>query len=542
MHTKFIAITGGVLSGLGKGIATSSIGLLLKAHGYKVTAVKMDPYINLDAGTMRPTEHGEVFVTEDGGETDQDLGNYERFMDSDILKDHSITTGQLYKKVIEMERNLEFGGRCVEVIPHIPLEIRRRLLVVAERSKADFVLVEVGGTVGDYQSIIFLEALREMKRQLGNMIFVHVAYLPIPNNIGEMKTKPAQHSVRELNSCGIQPDFILARARLPIDDIRKEKISTFCNISPENVISTPDMSNIYGVPLNLRREKLDVKILENFNMAVKEQASAEWEQHYSKIMESKDKITVGIVGKYFDIGDYCLEDSYVSVIESVKHACWNNGVQPEIKWIDSKQFETDPDSLRTLREVDSLIVPGGFGSSGVEGKISAIRFVRENKIPYLGICYGMQLAVVEYARNVCGLNNANSMEINRETEHPVIAIIEDQIEKLAKGNYGGTMRLGAWPARLVEGSKVHSLYGKTDISERHRHRYEVNPEYITQLEDHGLKFSGVSPEATLMEFMELPGHPYFVATQAHPEFKSRPLKPAPLFDGLIKAAKLTQTL
>ena len=536
-RTKFIVVTGGVLSGLGKGTVTSSLGLLLKMQGYSVTAVKMDPYINVDAGTMRPTEHGEVFVTDDGGETDQDLGNYERFLDVTIKKSHSITTGQVYLAVIKKERNLEYDGKCVEVIPHVPLEIQKRIESVAAETQADVVLIEVGGTVGDYQSILFLEALREMKRVLNNVVFVHVAYLPIPDNIGEMKTKPAQHSVRFLNSCGIQPDFIVARASRQLDEPRRKKLSLFCNVKDDEVISSHDVPTIYELPVIFEEQKLTEKILGKFKLRWKKSSQlSEWKKFVHKIKNFEKSIHLGVVGKYFDIGDFTLEDSYVSVIEAIKHASWNNSVKPKIYWIDSKDFEKDNSKLELLSEFDAIIVPGGFGSAGVEGKIKAIQYCRENNIPYLGLCYGLQLAVIEFARNVCGLEGANTTEVDRRTPHPVIDILPEQKKNIEDSNYGATMRLGAYPANLRKGTLVWKLYGKEVVYERHRHRYEVNPDYIPILEKHGLVFSGISPDRRLMEFSEFPQHKFFVGTQAHPEFKSRPLRPSPLFDGLIKAA------
>lgn len=535
-NTKFIVITGGVLSGLGKGVVTASVGAILKSQGYKVTSIKIDPYINIDAGTMRPTEHGETFVTDDGGETDQDLGNYERFLDEPILKNHSITTGQVYLKVIEKERNLEYQGKCVEVIPHIPHEVRRRIFEVAAKTKADFVTIEVGGTAGDYQNVLFLEALREMKREFNNMIFVHVAYLPVPGNIGEMKTKPAQHSVRFLNESGIQPDIIIARGCQMIDEVRREKLSLFCNVRKDEVIGAPDVKNIYEIPILFEKQGLGKKIMEKFKLKYKAGALKDWEKFIEKTKDNKGAVKIGVIGKYFDIGDFTLEDSYISVIESIKHASWNNQVRPELVWIDSKKYEKNPETLKELDSLNAVIVPGGFGASGVEGKISAIRYCREHKIPYLGICYGMQLAIIEFARNVCGLKGANTTENDKGTPYPVIDILPEQVEKLKQKNYGATMRLGAYPAKLKKGTLIQKLYGKDIAYERHRHRYEVNPEYIQKIESKGLVFSGESPDRKLMEFIELPGHPYFVGTQAHPEFKSRPMKPAPLFDGLIKAA------
>ncbi len=534
--TKYIVITGGVLSGLGKGIVTASIGNLLTGQGYVVSPIKIDPYINIDAGTMRPTEHGEVFVTEDGGETDQDLGNYERFLDINVEKEHNITTGQVYQTVIQKERNLEYDGKCVEVIPHIPQEIQRRIENVAKIDSPDFVLIEIGGTIGDYQSVLFLEAVRQMKRERNNMIFVHVVYLPVPGNLGEMKTKPAQHSVRALMECGIQPDFLVARSEYAVDNVRKDKLALFCNVSKENVISAPDVKTIYKVPVVFEEQGFSGRILEMFGMKPKASKSFdEWKQYINKIQGFEKKVSIGIIGKYFDIGDFSLEDSYISVIEAVKHASYSNNVMPEIHWVDSKEFEKDPSSIEKLKDFAGIIVPGGFGGSGVEGKIKAIRYVRENNIPYLGLCYGMQLAIVEFARDVCGMQGANTSEIDKNTKYPVIDILPEQEKNIKDSNYGGSMRLGAWPAVLKENSVVAGLYGRTDVQERHRHRYEVNPAYIRQLEEKGIVFSGQSPDRKLMEFIEVPGHKFFVATQAHPEFKSRLLKPHPLFNGFIRA-------
>ncbi len=533
---KYIFVTGGVLSGLGKGVVTASIGNLIASQGFKVTAVKIDPYINLDAGTMRPTEHGEVWVTDDGGETDQDLGNYERFMDTDISRDHNITTGQVYAKVIQSERNLEYGGKCVEVIPHIPNEVIRRIKDAGKAENADFVVVEIGGTVGDYQNVLFLEAARQMKYSGEKIAFVHVVYLPIPNNIGEMKTKPAQNSVRQLLGTGIQPDFIICRAQKAIDNVRKEKIALFCNVPKDNIISAPNLKYIYESPIKFDEQSITTKLLAMFGHERKDTKKLEeWKSFVAKIKSAKKKIKIGIVGKYFDIGDFTLDDSYISVIESVKHAAWNNGCEPEIVWINSKKYEEDSSSLSELSSLNGVIVPGGFGSSGVEGKIMAIRYCRENKIPFLGLCLGLQLAVVEFSRNVCGLSGAHTTEIDPKTKYPVICILPEQQKNIDECNYGATMRLGACKAVLKKGSQVYKLYGKENVSERHRHRYEVNPEFIETIEKKGLVFSGRSPDRKLMEFIELPGHPYFVATQAHPEFKSRPLSPAPLFDGLVKA-------
>ncbi len=535
---NYIIVTGGVISGLGKGITTASIGKILENHGYKVTAIKIDPYINFDAGTLRPTEHGEVWVTEDGGEIDQDLGHYERFLDINIPKCNNITTGQVYSAVIEKERNGKYLGKTVQPIPHVTDEIKRRIRAPGEQSKFDFVLVEIGGTVGDYENVLFLEAVRQMKHEGEKVIYVHVTYVPVLKSLGEAKTKPTQHSVKLLREIGIQPDFIITRSEKPLDDVRKEKIALFCNVSGDDVISDSNIDNVYGVPLLFEEQGLCKKILKKLGLRKEEIDFNTWKNYIAKIRKLDKKVKIGIVGKYFDIGAFKLSDSYISVIEAVKHAAWNNNVRPEIEWIDSKIFEKQPRKIVNLKKVDAIIVPGGFGLSGVDGKITTIKYARENKIPYLGLCLGMQLAVVEYARNVCGLKGANTTEVEKTTPHPVIDFIPDQVKIVTESRYGATMRLGAYPAVLTEGSLIRKLYDdQTRVYERHRHRYEVNPQYIELLEKKGLVFSGRSPDGILMEFMELPGHPFFTATQAHPEFKSRPMKPAPLFDGLIKAAK-----
>jgi CTP synthase len=535
---NYIIVTGGVISGLGKGITTASIGKILENHGYKVTAIKIDPYINYDAGTLRPTEHGEVWVTEDGGEIDQDLGHYERFLDINIPKCNNITTGQVYSAVIEKERSGKYLGKTVQPIPHVTDEIKRRVRTPAEETKFDFVLVEIGGTVGDYENVLFLEAVRQMKHEGEKVIYVHVTYVPVLKSVGEAKTKPTQHSVKLLREIGIQPDFIITRSEKPLDDVRKEKIALFCNVSGEDVISDSNIDNVYGVPLLFEEQELCKKILRKLGLRKEENDFNAWKNYIAKIRKLDKKVKIGIVGKYFDIGAFKLSDSYISVIEAVKHAAWNNNVRPEIEWIDSKIFEKQPRKIVNLKKVDGIIVPGGFGLSGVEGKIATIKYARENKIPYLGLCLGMQLAVVEYARNVCGLKGAHSTEVEKNTPYPVIDFIPEQVKIVTESRYGATMRLGAYPAILTEGSLIRKLYDdQHKVYERHRHRYEVNPQYIEILEKKGLLFSGRSPDGILMEFMELPSHPYFTGTQAHPEFKSRPMKPAPLFDGLLKAAK-----
>ncbi|MDP3057780.1 MAG: CTP synthase [bacterium] len=537
--TKFIFVAGGVMSGIGKGVATASIGKILESKGFTVTAIKIDPYINLDAGTMNPIEHGEVFVTDDGMECDQDIGNYERFLDKNIPKINYMTTGLIYETVIRKERNLEYGGKCVEVVPHIPEEVIRRIKKASKLAKADFTIIEIGGTVGEYQNILFLEAARMLKSSNPEeVLFVLVSYLPIPNKIGEMKTKPTQYAVRTVNSAGIQPDVILCRSEVPIDDRRKEKLSVFCNIRPEMVISAPDVDSIYDVPVNFEKDNLGDKILKHFGIKKRKRDMHDWRKLALKIKSLKKEVKIGIIGKYFSTGDFVLSDSYISVIEAIKHAAWTLDVKPALHWINSEDYEKDPEKLKELKEMDGIIVPGGFGGRGVEGKIRAIQFARVNKIPYLGLCYGMQIACVEYARNVAGLGGANTTEIDRKTKYPIIDIMPEQKKNLEDSNYGATMRLGAYPALIAKNTLAFQSYQKNRISERHRHRWEVNPDYVKILEKKGMVFSGKSPDGRLMEIVELPGniHPFFVGTQFHPEFKSRPLAPHPLFSEFIKAA------
>lgn len=534
---NYIIVTGGVVSGLGKGITTASIGKILKLHGYNVTAIKIDPYMNCDAGTLRPTEHGEVWVTEDGGEIDQDLGHYERFLDINIPKCQNITTGQVYGAVIEKERKGKYLGKTVQPIPHVTDEIKRRIKKTSENQKFDFIIVEIGGTVGDYENVLFLEAVRQMKHEGDRVIYVHVTYVPVLDALGEAKTKPTQHSVKLLRGIGIQPDFIVTRTEKPLDDVRREKIALFCNVHEEDVISDSDIDNVYAVPLLFEEQFLSKKILRKLRLRKDNNELKKWKNYISNIRNLDDEISIGIVGKYFDIGSSQLSDSYISVIEAVKHAAWQNNLYPNIKWIDSKIFEKQPKELDNLKSVDGIIVPGGFGLSGIEGKIKTIQYARENNIPYLGLCLGLQLAVVEYARNVCNLKDAHTSEVDKKTPHPVIDFIPEQVKILRDSRYGASMRLGAYPAILKKDTIIQKLYNKNKIYERHRHRYEVNPEYVDILEKNGLIFSGRSPDRVLMEFMELPNHPYFVGTQAHPEFKSRPMNPSPLFNGLICAIK-----
>lgn len=537
-NQKLIFVTGGVLSGVGKGIATASIGRLLVARGHSVNSVKIDPYVNIDAGTMRPTEHGEVWVTEDGGEIDQDFGHYERFIQKNIPRKNNITTGQIYQSVIERERRGEYLGKTVQIIPHITDEVKRRILEAAKDSNVT--TIEIGGTVGDYENVPFLEAARQLRMELGkrNVLFVHVPYVPVLDSVGEQKTKPAQHSVKMLMEIGIMPDVLICRSERPIDSVRKEKIALFCNLRKPDIFSDYDVDCVYRIPLILDEQGLTERIMRKLQLEEKKNDLAQWGALVDKFTAPGEELRVGIVGKYVNIGEFKLADSYVSVNESLKHAAAEIGARPKIEWIDSGAFEEDGSRLPSLDGLDGVIVPGGFGSSGVEGKILAIKECRERKIPLLGLCFGLQLAVVEHARNVCGMKGAHSTEIDPDTKYPVIDILPEQ---KAVDKKGGTMRLGAYPAVLKEGTKVRGLYegagrlyGDT-ASERHRHRYEVNPEYSAKLECGGLVFSGRSPDGTLVEFLERSDHPYFVATQAHPEFKSRPGDPAPLFSGFVRA-------
>jgi CTP synthase len=536
---KYIFVVGGVMSGVGKGITTSSIGAILKARGFNITALKIDPYINVDAGTMNPTEHGEVFVLDDGDETDQDMGNYERFLGITLTRDNYMTTGRVYETVIHKERNLEYNGRCVEVVPHIPMEVISRIERASRKAKSDITLVEIGGTVGEYQNILFLEAARMMKiKYPEDVMFVMVSYIPIPSKIGEMKTKPTQYAVRTLNSAGILPDVIIARSETYLDQKRKEKIAMFCNIPERYVISAPDIESIYEVPINFERDDLSRLILKKLNLSYKKTDLKEWYNLVEKIKHTKGKVKIGVVGKYFGTGDFILSDAYISVLEAIKHAAYNLQIKPEIGWINSEVFEKEPEKLVDLKDYDGIVIPGGFGSRGIEGKIKVIEYLRKNKIPFLGLCYGMQLCVIEYARNVLGLKDAHTTEIDRDTKNPVIDIMPEQKKNLEDKNYGATMRLGAYPAVLKKGTIAYGAYGKNKISERHRHRWEVNPEFIPKLEKAGLVFSGFSPNKKLMEITELPlsVHPFFLGTQFHPELKSKPLNPHPLFYEFIKAA------
>lgn len=537
---KYIFVVGGVMSGIGKGVSASSIGLILKAKGFTVTALKIDPYINVDAGTMNPTEHGEVFVLEDGYETDQDMGNYERFLEATLPEINYMTTGRVYQEVIRRERNLEYKGKNVEVVPDVPLEVIRRIETAAEKANADIALTEIGGTIGEYQNIIFLEAARMMKQKHPrDVAIVMVSYVPMPGSIGEMKTKPTQYAARSLNSVGLQADVILARAPVSLDEKRKEKIAVFCNIAPEAVISAPDVASIYDIPLNFEQDGLGDILTEVLGLPAKKSDLSRWEGFVKKTHNGQSELQIAMVGKYFKSGEFVLSDVYISVLEAVKTAGYHEDRKIQITYFDSEDFEKDASKLDELRKFDGIVVPGGFGSRGVEGIVLAVKFARENKIPYLGLCYGMHWLVIEYARHMAGLARANTAEVDSKAPHPVIDVMPDQQEKLTKQEYGGTMRLGTYVCKLEQGTVAQEAYGKSQISERHRHRYEVNPEYIKKLEEAGLVFSGKSPDGRLMEIAELPKerHPFFVGVQFHPEFLSWPLRPHPLFSAFIRAAK-----
>lgn len=535
----YIFVVGGVMSGVGKGIASSSIALLLQARGLTVTAIKIDPYINVDAGTMNPTEHGEVFVLENGLETDQDMGNYERFLGKTIPGINYMTTGSVYQDVIRKERNLEYGGKNVEVVPHIPEEVIRRIKQASTVADADVTIIEIGGTVGEYQNILFLEAVRMMKTELGDKVsVVMVSYLPVPGSIGEMKTKPTQTAARILNSAGVFADFILARGPVALDKKRKEKIARFCNVKAEHVISAPDVQSVYDVPLNFEKDDLSLLIMKQLGITGAKTGNLNaWKNFVKRSKDGKDTVKIAVVGKYFNSGDFILSDVYISVLEAIKYSAYALHLKPEIHYLSSTSFE-DAKKLRTLNDYDGILIPGGFGSTGIQGKLNVIKYAREHKIPYFGICYGMQLLVIEYARNVLKYKDAHTAEVDPESKHLVIDIMPDQKEKIAQNDMGGTMRLGEYVAKLEKGSVASHAYKALEVIERHRHRYEVNPEFIEKFREKGLVFSGTSPDGRLMEIAELPKeeHPFFLGAQFHPEFHARPLSPHPLFSAFIKAS------
>ncbi|MCR4402599.1 MAG: CTP synthase [Firmicutes bacterium] len=528
---KYVFVTGGVVSGLGKGVTAASIGRLLKSRGLQVTAIKLDPYINVDPGTMSPYQHGEVFVTEDGAETDLDLGHYERFIDVDLGRPNNVTTGMIYWSVISRERKGDFLGGTVQVIPHITNEIKSRITKVGKESQADVVLVEVGGTVGDIEGLPFLEAIRQLRSDLGreNVMYIHVTLVPYIGAVGELKTKPTQHSVKELRSIGIQPDVIVCRSERPLSDEIKSKIALFCDIDEQAVIPDVDAATIYEVPLIFEREGLDDIVIDRLNLAsVAGQSDLrEWREMVHTFLNPSRQVSVAIVGKYVT-----LPDAYLSVVEALRHAGIAHQAEVKVVWVNSERLEAESVE-KELRAADGILVPGGFGCRGVEGKILAATYARENGVPYLGLCLGLQCAVIEFARSVCGLERAHSFEFDPDTPHAVIDLLPEQkgVEEM-----GGTMRLGAYPCRLVPGSLAMAAYGKELVYERHRHRFEVNNGYRDVLEKAGLWATGLSPDGRLVEIVEARDHPWFLATQFHPEFKSRPNRPHPLFKGFLAAA------
>lgn len=527
--TKYIFVTGGVVSSLGKGIVAASVGRVLKNRGLKVTLQKFDPYLNVDPGTMSPYQHGEVFVTEDGAETDLDLGHYERFIDVNLGQYSNVTAGRVYSSIIEKERRGDYLGGTVQVIPHVTNEIKSRVLLAGESSDADVVITEIGGTTGDIESLPFLEAIRQIRSDLGreNVCYIHCTLLPYIKAAGEMKTKPTQQSVKELRGLGIQPDIIVVRNELALTDELRAKISLFCDIPKQNVIESRDVSNLYELPVNLKAQKIDDIVLKHFGLSSPEADMTEWLALVNRVDNLKENVKIALVGKYVE-----LHDAYISVVESLKHAGYKHNSKITIDWIQSEDV-TEENVNDYLKDADGILVPGGFGDRGVEGKITAIKYARENKVPFFGICLGMQLAAVEFARNVCGLTGAHSSELDPNTPYPIINLLPDQEDVV---EMGGTLRLGSYPCTLAEGSVAHKEYGEINITERHRHRYEFNNFYRERLTDKGLVLSGVSPDGRLVEIVELPEHPWFVAGQFHPEFKSRPEKAHPLFAGFIRAS------
>ncbi len=529
MPVKYVFVTGGVVSGLGKGITAASLGRLLKARGYKVTMQKFDPYINIDPGTMNPIQHGEVFVTDDGAETDLDLGHYERFIDESLTKNSNVTTGKVYWSVLQKERRGDYGGGTVQVIPHITNEIKSRFYRNYNTDETHIAIIEVGGTVGDIESQPFLEAIRQFQHEVGheNAILCHVTLIPYLKASGELKTKPTQQSVKELQGMGIQPDIIVCRCEHEIDQGIRDKIALFCNVPNTNVLQNLDVEYLYEAPLAMEKENLAKVACQCLNLPCPDPDLSDWEQMVYDLRHADKEVKIALVGKYT-----ALHDAYISVVEALKHGCIPQHATVNIKWIDSETLNDD-NASEMLSEVSGIIVPGGFGSRGVEGMISAAKYARENKVPYLGLCLGMQVSIIEYARHVCGLTNAHSIELDPNTPHPVIALLPDQngVEDI-----GGTLRLGSYPCVLDETSKAYEVYGSKEIAERHRHRYEVNNDYRSILTENGMKLCGLSPDGRIVEMVEIPDHPWFVATQAHPELKSRPNRPHPLFRGFIEAA------
>lgn len=529
MAVKYVFVTGGVVSGLGKGITAASLGRLLKARGYKVTMQKFDPYINVDPGTMNPIQHGEVFVTDDGTETDLDLGHYERFIDESLDKNSNVTTGKIYWSVLQKERRGDYGGGTVQVIPHITNEIKSRFYQAKGPEDNRIAIIEVGGTAGDIESQPFLEAIRQFQHDVGheNAILIHVTLIPYLKASGEMKTKPTQQSVKELQSMGIWPDVLVCRSEYPVPQELKEKIALFCNVPVNHVLQNLDVEYLYEAPLAMEKENLAQVVCESLKIPCSEPDLRDWKDMVNSLRHPETDVEIAMVGKYIQ-----LHDAYLSVVEALKHGGIAAHANVKIRWVDSEEVNKE-NVAQVLKGVDGILVPGGFGTRGTEGKITAIQYAREQKIPFLGICLGMQMAIVEYARHILGYEDANSIELDPETKHPVIALMPEQNGVV---NLGGTLRLGAYPCVLKDGSTAQKLYGTKEISERHRHRYEVNNDYREELEQHGMVLSGISPDGRIVEMLELADHPYFVGTQGHPELKSRPNRAHPLFRGLIKAA------
>ena len=531
--TKYIFVTGGVVSSIGKGIVAASLGRLLKNRGLKVAIQKFDPYINVDPGTMSPYQHGEVFVTDDGTETDLDLGHYERFIDINLNQYSNVTTGKVYSEVLKKERRGDYLGATVQVIPHITNEIKDKIRRAGELTDADIVITEVGGTVGDIESLPFLEALRQMKADMGanNVLYIHTTLIPYLKAAGELKTKPTQHSVKELRSLGIQPNILVVRTEEELPSGIKDKLALFCDVKPNAVIESRDVETLYTIPLNLQAQGMDDLVLDHFGIQRPEADMTDWRALENKVLNLKGKVTVGLVGKYVS-----LPDAYLSIVEALKHAGYAHDTEIDIRWIDAEEVD-DQNVADYLADVDGVLVPGGFGSRGLIGKIAAIRYGREHKLPFFGICLGMQLACIEFARNVVGIHDADTGEENPACPHKIIDLLPDQE---AEGDLGGTLRLGLYPCRLVEGTLAHQLYGQEVVQERHRHRYEFNNAYRERLAAAGLTFSGLSPDGRLVEIVEIKDHPFFIAAQFHPEFISRPNRPQAIFDGFVAACQAQQ--
>lgn len=549
MHTKYIFVSGGVISGIGKGTTAASIALLLQAAGYKVAPMKFENYLNLDAGTINPIEHGDPFLCEDGTEGDMDIGTYEKYLDSNMGKDTFVTMGRIYQTVIDKERRFEYNGEDVEAIPHITDEITSRIYKVAKNNKADIVLIELGGTAGEYQNVFYYEASRIMTlRNPGDVLHIHVTYVPTPFHLGEPKTKPAQLSVRTLNSMGIQPDFIIARSEKYLDQRRRDRFALFCNMHPEDIISNPDLPSVYEIPFLLHDQGLEKKIMKKLSLPIKTPKLTDWKKLIESIKSKKEKkATIAIIGKYFGTGEYQLRDSYAALFDAIDHAAWASGVEIKTIWVDAEKVEKEG-AEKIIGKPCGIIVPIGWGERGSEGMIAAASYARKNKIPYLGLCYGMQLAVIAFARDILGFKDANTEENDKKSKHPVIHLIPSQKALMERRAYGGTMRLGGWEAKVKEGTRAYELYSKYNdfinkakglTSERHRHRYEFNDKYTKDFEKAGLVISARSVVENLVEIVELPKdkHPFYLATQGHPEYKSRPLKPHPLFMGFIEACK-----